>query len=478
MPEEVVVVHVDTPGDFYVQRKTAQIDLKKIDCFIDPFHVEKQRPVSRVNLDDIYLAKFAADGKWYRVRVTQIPPPGSPPDAPLTLLYIDWGNGDQQPLCRPRPCPGRIKSIPALANHRAMYDLVFPVHSRAWEDDESSVSMQVYTILPNNNQYCVDLHVLGEYGTVSVRSTLLALNYARQYKSGSSSVSSVDSRHDPVPLTKTNSVYTVDSGSSSKSAVKPNMEAVKKNPPSWPDNIASVLNNLLGVSETEQPPFSLCVSNQDNPSSGVQKVILYKREGGKEECMNKKLVDMKLAKAVYFIDIGNEELVPLPNLKPIEPEFTQEMDGVIACRLSGIVCADSEDAQVWPDYVVDRLREFVENNRGCLYIYKSGPLKDHVLPIHLWIKKLKVAGPFSPSVTTWICVNRLLISEACAHPTEQEEFTGKHFESPFTSDTLGNTDAAQLISSKLNTRKTKTLPSCGVGSGVRPELAYPVAIHS
>ncbi|XP_026685756.1 uncharacterized protein LOC108253535 [Diaphorina citri] len=90
---------------------------------------------------------------------------------------------------------------------------------------------------------------------------------------------------------------TVDSGSSSKSAVKPNMEAVKKNPPSWPDNIASVLNNLLGVSETEQPPFSLCVSNQDNPSSGVQKVILYKREGGKEECMNKKLVDMKLAKA-------------------------------------------------------------------------------------------------------------------------------------------------------------------------------------
>ncbi|KAI5755064.1 hypothetical protein M8J77_013754 [Diaphorina citri] len=876
MPEEVVVVHVDTPGDFYVQRKTAQIDLKKIDCFIDPFYVEKQRPVSRVNLDDIYLAKFAADGKWYRVRVTQIPPPGSPPDAPLTLLYIDWGNGDQQPLCRLRPCPGRIKSIPALAIHCAMYDCV-PVHSRAWspesikyfvsiilkEDDESSVSMQVYTILPNNNQYCVDLHVLGEYGTVSVRSTLLALNYARQYKSGSSSVSSVDSRHDPVPLTKTNStetlsvipepglpkhtlvdvrvsyvespayfcvqkannmsaiyrlsselqqhygdthslasavtapdivigrivackvddkwyrgfitekiveemespldpnvlleevrqvrVYcidygykvllsvgdilklhpkffsipaqalkcslfgitpmrphtsvepsegekaepmnqdttnaaasdevkpnlpgdsgqpadtvtkedTVDSGSSSKSAVKPNMEAVKKNPPSWPDNIASVLNNLLGVSETEQPPFSLCVSNQDNPSSGVQKVILYKREGGKEECMNKKLVDMKLAKAaspristartknidkssvgvqkktanvqpekikkqkfvkkmktptkaefgrtgssssdsdnvsdleydedqtetdelranykqvavsyvqdpyhvyvtlfsrqkklqdlsdaiqnhynvlppcevpiewkvtdrciaysntksmyargvikditddkakVYFIDIGNEELVPLPNLKPIEPEFTQEMDGVIACRLSGIVCADSEDAQVWPDYVVDRLREFVENNRGCLYIYKSGPLKDHVLPIHLWIKKLKVAGPFSPSVTTWICVNRLLISEACAHPTEQEEFTGIHFESPFTSDTLGNTDAAQLISSKLNTRKTKTLPSCGgntdaaqlissklntrksktlpscgVGSGVRPELAYPVAIHS
>ncbi|KAI5749450.1 hypothetical protein M8J76_007425 [Diaphorina citri] len=851
MPEEVVVVHVDTPGDFYVQRKTAQIDLKKIDFFIDPFHVEKQRPVSRVNLDDIYLAKFAADGKWYRVRVTQIPPPGSPPDAPLTLLYIDWGNGDQQPLCRLRPCPGRIKSIPALAIHCAMYDCV-PVHSRAWspesikyfvsiilkEDDESSVSMQVYTILPNNNQYCVDLHVLGEYGTVSVRSTLLALNYARQYKSGSSSVSSVDSRHDPVPLTKTNSaetlsvipepglpkhtlvdvrvsyvespayfcvqkannmsaiyrlsselqqhygdthslasavtapdivigrivackvddkwyrgfitekiveetespldpnilleevrqvrVYcidygykvllsvgdilklhpkffsipaqalkcslfgitpmrphtsvepsegekaepmnqdtnaaasdeakpnlpadrgepadtvpkedTVDSGSSSKSAVKPNMEAVKKIPPSWPDNIASVLNNLLGVSETEQPPFSLCVSNQDNPSSGVQKVILYKREGGKEECMNKKLVDMKLAKAaspristartknidkssvgaqkktanvqpekikkqkfvkkmktptkaefgrtgssssdsdnvsdleydeedqtetdelranykqvavsyvqdpyhvyvtlfsrqkklqdlsdaiqnhynvlppcdvpiewkvtdrciaysntksmyargvikditddkakVYFIDIGNEELVPLPNLKPIEPEFTQEMDGVIACRLSGIVCADSEDAQVWPDYVVDRLREFVENNRGCLYIYKSGPLKDHVLPIHLWIKKLKVAGPFSPSVTTWICVNRLLISEACAHPTEQEEFTGKHFESPFTSDTLGNTDAAQLISSKLNTRKSKTLPSCGVGSGVRPELAYPVAIHS
>ncbi|XP_017303163.1 uncharacterized protein LOC103518046 [Diaphorina citri] len=218
MPEEVVVVHVDTPGDFYVQRKTAQIDLKKIDCFIDPFYVEKQRPVSRVNLDDIYLAKFAADGKWYRVRVTQIPPPGSPPDAPLTLLYIDWGNGDQQPLCRLRPCPGRIKSIPALAIHCAMYDCV-PVHSRAWspesikyfvsiilkEDDESSVSMQVYTILPNNNQYCVDLHVLGEYGTVSVRSTLLALNYARQYKSGSSSVSSVDSRHDPVPLTKTNS---------------------------------------------------------------------------------------------------------------------------------------------------------------------------------------------------------------------------------------------------------------------------------
>uniref|UniRef100_A0A8D9B280 Tudor domain-containing protein 15 n=1 Tax=Cacopsylla melanoneura TaxID=428564 RepID=A0A8D9B280_9HEMI len=843
MPQEVVVVHVETPGDFYVQRKTAEQELKRINYNIDPFYVEKMTPPSRVTTDELYLARYATDGQWYRARLTSVLPPNAGPDYPVTIHYVDWGNGDTQPLSRLRPCPSKLKSIPALAVHCTMYDCVPVNQKRAWstesinyfvslvhkEDDEGSVSMQVYSIDPKSNQYCIDLHVLGEYGVVSVRAALFGLNYARTYMNNRdrlSSVSSQDSKmsssgpsstaksklpetatvipepglvkytptdvwvthvespdyfcvqktcnlseitrlseklqthygnnlaHDSALTTpdivigrivacklktkwyrgfitekiveetespldsnilleevKQVRIYCIDYGykallpvshilklhpkffTIAAQALKCSLfgivpqkpaaasgegengeeggaqsgievgtklgEPIKKSSSGskearWPPNIVSILSEMLGVSEPGtgvERGFVLRASNQDLRSK-MTSVILYKidtQDNNKEECINKKLVDMGVAKAnspkissarpknvektgvqpvagagggqkkvfalnsyqekvkkqkfvkkpnfpakavfgkkpqetssssgsevsdlesdpenepspvvdelrssykqvsvsyvadpyrvyvtlssrqkklqnlsdaiqthyntlapqntnsdwklsdrcvaycssksmygravikqingteatVFFIDIGTQEPVQLSSLQPIESQFTEEWDGVVQCCLSGVKVADGNEEGIWPDYVIGKLREVIEDNQGCLYIFKSGPLKDQVLPIHLWIKKLKVAGPFDPSVTTWVCVNKLLISEACAIATEEDEFTGKHFESPFTSDTLGNTDAAELISCQLKLRKS--LPPCGNQDMVGPDIVYPVAIHS
>ncbi|KAL1464700.1 hypothetical protein WDU94_004324, partial [Cyamophila willieti] len=379
MPQEVVVVHVDTPGDFYVQRKTAEPELKRIEYNIDPFYVEKMAPPSRVTTDELYLARYATDGQWYRACIISPVPPNAGSNYPVTIRYVDWGNGDTQPLSQLRPCPFKLKSIPALAVHCTMYDCVPVNQKRAWstesinyfvslvhkEDDAGSVSMQVYSIEPKTNQYCVDLHVLGEYGISSVRAALFGLNFARTYMNNRdrlSSVSSQDSKlssSGPPSITKSKLPETA--------TVIPEPGLVKYTPTDvWVTHVESPdyfcvqktcnLSEITRLSEKLQAHYcnNLALDSAlTGPDIVIGRIVACKlktkwyrgfiTEKIVEETEspldpNILLEEVKQVR-IYCIDYGYKALLPVTHILKLHPKFFTIAAQALKCSLFGIVPA-------------------------------------------------------------------------------------------------------------------------------------------
>nr|CAD7260952.1 unnamed protein product [Timema shepardi] len=184
--EVVVVTHVKSPGDFYVQRTSDRAHLSASESQFNKLG-SMGKPPSHIMKNGVYLVQYLADMKWYRGRVQSIIKKSDKDESAL-ILYIDFGNTEVVPKSRLRCIPLHIVSSPGMALRCSLFGLKpsnddWTLESKtmfAQMVDGSEVLMVIMSY-DNGGVYEVDLCSLpGSRGDVpvSLRDALLFLDLA------------------------------------------------------------------------------------------------------------------------------------------------------------------------------------------------------------------------------------------------------------------------------------------------------------
>nr|CAD7403847.1 unnamed protein product [Timema cristinae] len=184
--EVVVVTHVKSPGDFYVQRTSDRGHLSVSENQFNKLG-STGKPPSHIMKNGVYLVQYHADMKWYRGRVQSIIKKSDKDESAL-ILYIDFGNTEVVPKSRLRCIPLPIVSTPGMALRCSLFGL--NPSNDDWTPESKTMFAQMVdgsevlmVIMSYNNGgvYEVDLcNLPGSRGDVpvSLRDALLFLDLA------------------------------------------------------------------------------------------------------------------------------------------------------------------------------------------------------------------------------------------------------------------------------------------------------------
>jgi len=116
---EVVVTDVTDANTFYIQlsseARAAWVAEQLASMSLD----SAAPPSSILKAGDKCLAKFAADGLWYRAQVEKVH--AQDPTAPqYDMLFLDFGNKDRVPASAVRPSPPELAAVPPQAHLAAL----------------------------------------------------------------------------------------------------------------------------------------------------------------------------------------------------------------------------------------------------------------------------------------------------------------------------------------------------------------------
>lgn len=116
---EVVITDVTDANTFYIQlsseARAAWVAEQLANMSLD----SASPPSSILKADDKCLAKFAADGLWYRAQVEKVH--AQDPTAPqYDMLFLDFGNKDRVPASAVRPSPPELTAVPPQAHVAAL----------------------------------------------------------------------------------------------------------------------------------------------------------------------------------------------------------------------------------------------------------------------------------------------------------------------------------------------------------------------
>ncbi|KAG7669099.1 hypothetical protein Ndes2526B_g00826 [Nannochloris sp. 'desiccata'] len=116
---EVVVTDVTDANTFYIQlsseARAAWVAEQLANMSLD----SAPAPSSILKTGDKCLAKFAADGLWYRAQVEKVH--AQDPTAPqYDMLFLDFGNKDRVPASAVRPSPPELAAVPPQAHLAAL----------------------------------------------------------------------------------------------------------------------------------------------------------------------------------------------------------------------------------------------------------------------------------------------------------------------------------------------------------------------
>jgi len=90
--EEVYVSHVTESGDFYIQLSKSSADLEAIENLVSKIYEQPGATTEAMEMcfvDSLCCARFSEDFKWYRALVTKVFS-----DTEVEVLFIDYGNTD------------------------------------------------------------------------------------------------------------------------------------------------------------------------------------------------------------------------------------------------------------------------------------------------------------------------------------------------------------------------------------------------
>lgn len=121
---------------------------------------------------------------------------------------------------------------------------------------------------------------------------------------------------------------------------------------------------------------------------------------------------------VMLKDIASEEVVNKESVQILDSKFCDVRDGAILCHLSKIKAPGGNDK--WPGIACEEFTSEVTKYQK-LYISKTGDVDNGSLPVELWAKHVRPAGPLDPIVEEWITVNEYLLNKGYALPDKSYE---------------------------------------------------------
>lgn len=303
--ENVSVSHLNSPSSFYVQPETPLLD----EVAVELENVESTEPVTDVQVDEMYAAKFPDDGLWYRAKAI----------SSNEMLFVDYGNTSATDDVR--YLPASLKKIPFLAKHCAI-----PPPSSSPEWPEVATQRFAELTCDGNTIFKMDIieegdpsFVLLDDNGVNVMDELNTLCQAEK------TATSKENDKPEVMLSHINGLSEI---------------WVQEQTPSL-DELADELTNVdaLDVLETaEQGAIVAALFDEDDVWYRAK--ILEKLDDGFH---------------VLFIDYGNESGVT--QIRALPEDLTLLPAFAVSCCLFGL----PENADQWPAAVLDKLKEISDS---------------------------------------------------------------------------------------------------------------------
>ncbi|KAL4233198.1 Ring finger protein [Mactra antiquata] len=118
--ETVVVTHIQSPCKFMVQLRSDSSKISVLSHSLSQYGSTastKQHVVSTVKQDDLVIAQYSLDKKWYRGRVKNViePESGEFRDINVEVLYIDYGNTEVVNVQKLRKMREKFMKYPEFA---------------------------------------------------------------------------------------------------------------------------------------------------------------------------------------------------------------------------------------------------------------------------------------------------------------------------------------------------------------------------
>ncbi|KAJ9579969.1 hypothetical protein L9F63_004352, partial [Diploptera punctata] len=398
--EIVKVCHIRDPSCFYVHRVE---DAGTIDNLSDELtkHANSfTSPPDSVLTNGLYIVQFYQDKKWYRARVRSIHPSTDPKSEDMAdILYVDYGNAEVVPLSRLRCIPPRFSNLPAMALHCSLFGIV-PANGK-WSPESvkclaimvNGYHVKMYVMDHSHDTFKVDLcQIPGETFDndvpISVRDALVFLEHA----------CFLDEEKFKIPKVERNAQFFQQRDFQKGTAINVVVSHV--------DSPHSFYVQKLG--DHARYLSSLMQDMEKEYSSAVNKGLIYKPQIGMP-CAAKYTVDKRWYRAkiidlpgnkmveVYYVDFGNQEVIPWTLLRKIQPQFLRIAAQGIHCSMSDVMPKQQQWTQDVANFMIKQTAEKVLK----LYIDE---VQRHQLKVTLYYPKNDID----------LCINGLIVREGFA----------------------------------------------------------------
>ncbi|KAI8791008.1 RING finger protein 17 [Biomphalaria glabrata] len=196
LPQHVIVTHIRSPNNFYVQLQSSKAQLftlsQSINSWCQREMGAKKIPFA-VAKNMFVLARYSADKMWYRARIIDVyESKHGEGQLKILVTYIDFGNEEEVCLKDLRKMEKRFAKVPVFAIHCSLFDIAPYLENKPWsleaiQDFHQMTQNHIFLLSVLSKQgelHEVDLvfmpteNVLDD-GFVSVRDILVFLELGR-----------------------------------------------------------------------------------------------------------------------------------------------------------------------------------------------------------------------------------------------------------------------------------------------------------
>lgn len=450
--EDVVLSHIESPHSFYIQRLGEHA--RYLTSLMKDMNVEYTNTGNKGVIYTPYVgmpcaAQYTIDNRWYRAKIVDLPG-----NKMVEVFYVDYGNQEVITWNRIRKIHRRFLRLAAQAVHCSLNDIVptyeqwVPAVREYLMKETAKKVLRLYVDEVQRLQLKVTLYDSQADVDICLNALLVREGYATSVGASSSLVEYHKQDGLPPPP--------------SASSTKQIQLKLKKKPfgniqlqlAGGAGDVAVSRQSEVDTCESVQDPFRLQVKILSCPSPSCIYVALLLQEEQINNLMSElqeyyatsssytdnwevnnkccafsvqykqwyraiivELLPDNHAK-VFLKDIAEVEVVPLINLQLLDPRFLAIRDGAVKCHLAGVRAAG--DKPEWPSLACEYLSEQTAKYLH-FYITKKGNVANSSLPVELWVKQVKQAGPLEPTQEEWLTLNMKLVEQGLAIPVRDSE---------------------------------------------------------
>ncbi|XP_043235867.1 tudor domain-containing protein 1-like [Amphibalanus amphitrite] len=439
--ERVLVTHINSPSQFYVQRccqnRQLQELMRRVAQWSRNPDSKRNKHLLTLAKNELCLSQYRSDGRWYRARIIDVYPPGEE-GAPFEyeVFYIDYGNQERVLESRLLPMSGPLARDHDMALLCTLWDLVPAGGAAAWSPRAThafaelvrgeSVAMTTISAKPGRPREVEMLKMpnrnIEADSPQSVRDHLVFLGVAsyvggaaakRSRAAPGSGVAASAGRRPP-PATPAVTVARMESATADRRQFYA------------PEHLARGSQTDVLVSHVDSPEtfyiqqLGVHAEYLSNMMDEIQRVyaksskhaLLNPQKG--QVCVAQFSVDGKFYRAeieillshgmvdVYYVDYGNRERISLQAVRKIEDKFMVIPKQALKCRLADIQPMNPQSG--WEDAVRQQLIEATDNCVLKMYVDSVDSIS-HVVTLY----KCRSDAD--------ICINALLAQLSCVRGT-------------------------------------------------------------
>ncbi|XP_068230002.1 RING finger protein 17-like [Palaemon carinicauda] len=429
---EVLVSHVKSPNEFYLQLKSSSDCLtslmKELQSHYNSSFMTRNLDwqIFAPKIGMLCVAKYTGDEKWYRAVIVDLPGYRK-----VDVFYVDFGNKERLWYKQVKKIADRFTLLSMQAVPCGL--LGIEPYSESWDPDIADLMTSIFDsqkILAMFHSYederaIVSLSVQSGADEMDFYDKLIKMGLAknafiRHEKSCSKELTFQmrtqmevnDNRKRPEILAEVKKVKRYAQRKKEEvtclSITSPS--CIHLRPTSMLTEFKKLQDKLIQKMQN-RTSFAACPKIGDicivkcKPSSFARVKILE---------------DVNQETLVHFIDCGTIQTVEQTDLFELPEDMTETLPLSLSVSLADITPPGGQ--RLWPGVTKDRLEELLSVEEK-LYMKPQGEVQQHpdygieVIPAYIELAKEKLGGPFEANSVAFISVNDLLIQEGLALPS-------------------------------------------------------------